>query len=262
MEFEKESHQPIETGLLTAPDSPDECVRIRVAFHLKLRRHLTQGGEPQLNCLLYLLVSSLYCSHHSFIFHLYCFVNQTVNFVNMSPPFADGSRPRGPPPFVAQLLRMPMTLNNLIALAITQSVYRNRKALLASDPNTRPCAARVNGVFGILTILFAASVFHNIMSVMRFHRIRREVFGESMCAARRRWRQQGEIVLDEEERKARKEKFTQMSKKMPSLPIALGDIVLAVGFLGMWLMTTLIAKKEGKVELGVAYASIGALVAW
>lgn len=162
---------------------------------------------------------------------------------------------------MAQLLRMPMTISNLIALAITQSVYRSRKALLASDPNTKPCAARINGVFGILTLLFAASVFHNLMSVMRFHRIRREVFGESMCAARRRWRQQGEIILDEEERKARMEKFKQMSKKMPSLPIALGDITLAVGFLGMWLMTTLIAKREGKVELGVAYASIGALVA-
>lgn len=155
-----------------------------------------------------------------------------------------------------------MTLNNLIALYITQDVYRSRKALLAADPNTKPCAARVNGVFGLLAIIFAASVFHNIMTVMRFHRIRREVFGESMCAARRRWRQQGEIVLDEEERKARMEKFKQMGKRMPSLIIALGDIILAVGFLGMWLMTTLIAKREGKVELGVAYASIGALVAW
>lgn len=175
----------------------------------------------------------------------------------MSPPFR-----RGPPPFVAQLLRAPMILNNIIALAITQSVYRSRKALLASDPNTKPCAARINGIFGILTIVFAASVFHNLMAVMRFHRIRREVFGESMCAARRRWRQQGEIVLDEEERKARMEKFKEMGKRMPSLIISLADIILAVGFLGLWVLTTLIAKREGKVELGVAYASIGALVAW
>lgn len=112
--------------------------------------------------------------------------------------------------------------------------------------------------------MFAVSIVHNILTVMRFHRIRREVFGESMCASRRRWRQQqrGEIVLDDEERMARMQKFKEMGKRMPSLFISSGDVLLAVGFLGMWVLTTLIAKKEGKIELGVAYASIGALVAW
>lgn len=121
---------------------------------------------------------------------------------------------------------------------------------------------RGDAAFGILAVLFAMSIGHNMLSVMRFRRIRREVFGESMCAARRRWRQQGEIVLDEEERQARMQKFKEMGNRMPSLFISLSDVMLAVGFLGLYILTTLLAKKEGKVELGVAYSSIGALVAW
>lgn len=177
-------------------------------------------------------------------------------------PFAKGGR-RGPPPFIVQILRAPLTLNNIVALFITHSVYRSRAELLADvDFATKPCAFRKNALFGVLALLFALSIGHNILTVMRFHRIRREVFGESMCAARRRWKQRGEIALDEEEMKARMEKFRQMGKRMPSLVISLADVVLAVGFLGMWILTTLMAKREGKVELGVAYSSIGALVAW
>lgn len=179
----------------------------------------------------------------------------------MSPRFGPrGERPRGPPPFVVQMLRAPLTLNNAIALAITLSVHRSRRALHAGE--TMRCGfMRGDAAFGILAVLFAISVGHNILTVMRFHRIRREVFGESMCAARRRWRQQGEIVLDEEEKQARVQKFKEMGKRMPSLIISTGDIVLATGFLGLYILTTLLAKKEGKVELGVAYSSIGALVA-
>ena len=69
------------------------------------------------------------------------------------------------------------------------------------------------------------------------------------------------VVMNEEERQARKLKFQEMCKRMPSLFVSVADIFLAVGFCGMWVLTTLIAKREGKVELGVAYASIGALVA-
>jgi len=180
----------------------------------------------------------------------------------MSPSFGPrGGRPRGPPPFVVQMLRAPLTLNNAIALAITISVHRSRQALNTSE--TKGCGfMRGDAAFGVLAVLFAISIGHNILTVMRFHGIRREVFGESMCAARRRWRQQGEIVLDEEEKQARVQKFKEMGKRMPSLVISTGDVVLATGFLGLYILTTLLAKKEGKVELGVAYSSIGALVAF
>jgi len=120
---------------------------------------------------------------------------------------------------------------------------------------------RGDAAFGFLAVLFAMSIGHNILTAMRFHRIRKEIFGESMCAARRRWRQQGDIVLDEGERQARMQKFKEMGARMPSLSISMADIVLATGFLGLYILTTLLAKKEGKVELGVAYSSIGALVA-
>jgi len=115
--------------------------------------------------------------------------------------------------------------------------------------------------FSFLALIFAMSIGHNVLSVMRFHRIRREVFGESMCAARRRWKQRGEIVLDEEEMKARMEKFREMGKRLPSIFISTADLFLAMVFLGLFIWTTLLAKKWGKVELSVAYSSIGALVA-
>lgn len=152
-------------------------------------------------------------------------------------------------------------MNNAIALAITVSVHRSRQAL---EVGAKPGCGFMRGdaAFGILAVLFAVSIGHNVLSVMRFHRIRREVFGESMCAARRRWRKQGEVVLDEEERQARMQKFKEMGKRMPSLIISISDVVLATGFLGLYVLTTLLAKKEQKVELGVAYSSIGALVAW
>ena len=178
-------------------------------------------------------------------------------------PIEGGRRPRGPPPFIVQILRAPLTFNNIIALAITHSVYKTRSVAISevvSKPH--PCANHVTAVFGFLTILFALSIGHNILAVMRFHRIRRQVFGESMCAARRRWKRQGCQPATEEERQVRMSKFKEMGKKMPSVFISTTDVMLAVGFLGMWVLTTLIAKKEGKVELGVAYASIGSLVAW
>ncbi|KAK5949233.1 hypothetical protein OHC33_009774 [Knufia fluminis] len=179
----------------------------------------------------------------------------------MSPRFGPhNGRSRGPPPFIIQMLRAPLTLNNAISLAITVSVHRSRQALNAGE-KTGCGFMRGDAAFGILAVLFAMSIGHNMLSVMRFRRIRREVFGESMCAARRRWRQQGEIVLDEEERQARMQKFKEMGNRMPSLFIPLSDVMLAVGFLGLYILTTLLAKKEGKVELGVAYSSIGALVA-
>lgn len=49
---------------------------------------------------------------------------------------------------------------------------------------------------------------------------------------------------------------------MPSLIIASADVVLAVSFFGLWMLTILLGTKEGKVELGVGYASVGALVAF
>lgn len=61
--------------------------------------------------------------------------------------------------------------------------------------------------------------------------------------------------------KARMQKYKEMGKRMPSLFISMGDIVLATAFLGLYILTTLLAKREEKVELGVAYSSIGALVA-
>lgn len=151
-------------------------------------------------------------------------------------------------------------MNNAIALAITISVHRSRRAVALAEK--AGCSfMRTDAAFGALAVLFALSIAHNILNVMRFHRIRREVFGESMCAARRRWRQHGEIALDDESRKATMLKFKEMGKRMPNLFISAADVVLATGFLGLWILTTLIAKKEQKVELGVAYSSIGALVA-
>ncbi|KAJ9654609.1 hypothetical protein H2198_006355 [Neophaeococcomyces mojaviensis] len=175
-------------------------------------------------------------------------------------PFAGAGRPRGPPPFVVQILRAPLTLNNIIALAITMSVRRSLKAE-ALDAGRKPCMMTSDAAFSFLALIFAMSIGHNVLSVMRFHRIRREVFGESMCAARRRWKQRGEIVLDEEEMKARMEKFREMGKRLPSIFISTADLFLAMVFLGLFIWTTLLAKKWGKVELSVAYSSIGALVA-
>lgn len=184
----------------------------------------------------------------------------------MAPPFAPGGRPRGPPPFVVQMLRAPLSLNNIIAFFITVSAYRSRLASAALT-ETKTCMMRANSVFGVLVVVFAISMAHNIGCVMRFHKIRREVFGgDRMCGMKRGWgRRRGQCgesaPMDEEEMKNRMEKFEELVRRMPSLFISTVDVMLSVGFLGLYILTTLIAKKEGKVELGVAYASIGALVA-
>jgi len=141
------------------------------------------------------------------------------------------------------------------------AVRRSLKAQ-AIEAGRTPCMMTSESAFSFLALVFAMSIGHNILSVMRFHRIRREVFGESMCAARRRWKQRGEIALDEEEMKARREKFREMGKRMPSILISTTDLFLAMSFLGLFIWTTLLAQKWGKVELTVAYSSIGALVAW
>ena len=116
-------------------------------------------------------------------------------------------------------------------------------------------------IFGVLAIFFAISTGHNILTVTRFHRIRRQVFGDSVCSARRRWQERKHISLSEEDVAARKNQFAEMFRRMPNLFISIVDVVLSTGFLGLYIITTLIAKAEEKVELGVAYASIGALVA-
>lgn len=67
--------------------------------------------------------------------------------------------------------------------------------------------------------------------------------------------------MSEEEQQQCGEKFKEMGKRMPSLLISTADVILAVAFLGMWMLTILLGRKEGKVELGVGYASVGALVA-
>lgn len=68
--------------------------------------------------------------------------------------------------------------------------------------------------------------------------------------------------MTREEQESCGEKFREMGKKMPSLPISITDVILAVGFFGLWMLTLLLGSREGKVELGVGYASVGALVAW
>jgi hypothetical protein len=173
---------------------------------------------------------------------------------------------RGAGPMV-QLLRAPLTLNNIIALFITYNVYSDRSALAdhtAQKQGMRCFSHRPEALFGALTMFFAISLFHNVLTVGRFHRIRRQVFGEGICAAHKRWRHRaeaGEVGVSEEEREAWRAKFKEVAKKLPSLPIAVADTVLAMHFLGLYILTTLMAKREGKVELGAAYASIGALVA-
>lgn len=161
-----------------------------------------------------------------------------------------------------QLLRAPLTVNNIIALIITKSVQHHRKLLAPEEehPGKSPCggARRTAHVFGLLGFLFIFSTIHNVLTVMRFHRIRRATFGESTCAARRRWRR-GDMT--EEERAECGQKLREMGRKMPSLWISSADVILAVAFLGMWMLTTMVGLKEGKVELGVGYASVGALVA-
>lgn len=67
--------------------------------------------------------------------------------------------------------------------------------------------------------------------------------------------------MSEEEKQSWGGKMKEMSKHMPSIWIASADVVLAVAFMGMWMLTILLGSKEGKVELGVGYASVGALVA-
>lgn len=166
---------------------------------------------------------------------------------------------RGPPPFIVQLLRAPLTLNNAIALAITIPVHRARQVTYF---NQQSCSwTNSKSIFGMLAILYALSIGHNILTVLRFHRIRREVFGESICASRRRWRNKGAISLNDEDCAMRRMKFEEMAQRMPSLLVAIPDIVLALAFLGLYIITTLIATMEGKIELGVAYSSIGSLVA-
>lgn len=68
--------------------------------------------------------------------------------------------------------------------------------------------------------------------------------------------------MTEEEKASCGQKFKEMGKRMPSLLISISDMVLAVAFMGMWMLTLLLGSKEGKVEMGVGYASVGALVAW
>lgn len=67
--------------------------------------------------------------------------------------------------------------------------------------------------------------------------------------------------MSEEEKAGWGGKMKEMGKRMPNVAIAIADVMLAVSFLGMWILTILFANKEGKVELGVGYASVGALVA-
>lgn len=160
---------------------------------------------------------------------------------------------------VVQLMRAPLTLNNVIALVITISIHR---ACQESSLQDQPCSLmNTKSIFGVLAIFFAISTGHNILTVTRFHRIRRQVFGDSVCSARRRWQERKHISLSEEDVAARKNQFAEMFRRMPNLFISIVDVVLSTGFLGLYIITTLIAKAEEKVELGVAYASIGALVA-
>lgn len=67
--------------------------------------------------------------------------------------------------------------------------------------------------------------------------------------------------MTEEERESCGEKMREMGKRMPSVWISSVDVVLSIGFLGLWMLTILLGGRE-KVELGFAYASVGALVAW
>lgn len=191
------------------------------------------------------------------------------NTTTMSPPWVSGDRPRGPPPFVVQMLRAPLTLNNIIALAITYqlpalpSPHSSVDIQMIGHQPLKMChnLFNRNSAFSVLTFLFLASTIHNFLTIGRFHRIRREVFGESMCAARRRWRREGGRVMDEEERRACQAKFGQMMKRMPSLFISGADILLALSFLGVYIWSTLLVKSIDNVTLGMGYATIGALVA-
>jgi hypothetical protein len=190
----------------------------------------------------------------------------------MSPPFGPLARGKGgcrggPRAFAVQILRAPLTLNNIVALAITHSAHRTRQAAIrasgASAGALEPGCdyLRTDATFGILAMLFAVSLVHNLFTVLRFHRIRRQVFGESMCTSRRRWRQRRTAGMDESEQAEWKLKFKEVINRLPSLFISVSDIIIALNFLGLYILTTLLAKKEEKIELGVAYASIGALVA-
>ena len=117
-------------------------------------------------------------------------------------------------------------------------------------------------LYSILGFLFVASTIHNVLTGMRMRRIGRQVFGESPCAARRRRRQQSASgVVDEEQTQEWHVKIEQIRQRTPSLIISITDVVFATLFLGLYILTTLMAQQEAKVELGVAYASIGALVA-
>lgn len=187
----------------------------------------------------------------------------------MSPPWVTGDRPRGPPPFVVQMLRAPMTINNVIALAITYqlpalpSASSNVDIQMIGHERAKMCHSFLNrnSAFSVLAFLFLASTIHNFLTVGRFHRIRREVFGESICAARRRWRREGRRVMDEAEKQAYWAKFGQMMKRLPSPFISGLDLLLALSFLGVYIWSTLLVQSLDTVTLGMGYATIGALVA-
>lgn len=162
-----------------------------------------------------------------------------------------------------------MTINNVIALAITYQL----PALPSASPSvdiqmvgherTKMCHGFLNrnSAFSVLTFLFLASIVHNFLTMGRFHRIRREVFGESMCAARRRWKREGRQAMDEAEKQAYWAKFGQMMKRMPSSFISGVDLLLAFSFFGVYVWSTLLVQSLDKVTLGMGYATIGALVA-
>ncbi|ORY60255.1 uncharacterized protein BCR38DRAFT_444413 [Pseudomassariella vexata] len=177
----------------------------------------------------------------------------------------DGPCPRGPhpPSAMLQFLRGPLTLNNMIALAISYSVYRSRQVLTAAAAaalGEKPgCQmSRPESLFGLLAFLFATSLVYNFVALFHVHRLNKHVYehlgGQGSCARRG--------ALTDVERAALRRRYQLMMKARSSLFVAVADVVLGLMFLGIYVLTTLQAKREVRVELGVAYASIGALVAF
>lgn len=151
-----------------------------------------------------------------------------------------GRRPRSPPPFVLQLLRAPLTINSIVALAMTFSAVGRHPH---HHWNNGGCSGHASAFHG-LGFLFLASALTNVISIHRFKKI--------MKRRRQMWRQ----GLTEEEIEANNPK-----RRGPPLVLSVIDLFLAAGFLGMFILTTMIARKAGAVSLSAAYANIGALVA-